>query len=231
MHVASLHRYPVKSLLGEDLAEADLTMDGIPGDRVVHVRNDDGPLTGRTRHGLLTIPASTGPGGVPLVAGHRWDGPEAEAIVQARAGADARLEAYAGPERFDIHNLLVATDGAIEVLGLDPRRLRPNLVIGGVEGLAERSWGGLALEIGDAVIGIEALRPRCVVTTVDPDTGERDGEVLRDLHRRFEGRFALDCWVVRPGRVRVGDPVVLTTSSASPERRGGWILGAPYRAG
>lgn len=47
MHVASLHRYPVKSLRGEDLDEAVLTADGVAGDRIVHVRNGDGPLTGR----------------------------------------------------------------------------------------------------------------------------------------------------------------------------------------
>jgi uncharacterized protein YcbX len=66
MRLDGLWRYPVKSLGGEALDAAELTDDGIPGDRVVHVRNDRGPLTGRTRHGLLTLPATTGPDGVPL---------------------------------------------------------------------------------------------------------------------------------------------------------------------
>jgi len=41
-----------------------------------------------------------------------------------------------GVERFDVLPLLVATDGAIRALATDRRRLRPNIVIAGVEGLA-----------------------------------------------------------------------------------------------
>jgi hypothetical protein len=47
------------------------------------------------------------------------------------------------------------------------------------------------------------------MTTVDPDTLERDPEVLRDIGRRFGGRLALNADVLRPGSIRVGDPVVL----------------------
>jgi hypothetical protein len=45
---------------------------------------------------------------------------------------------YNGAERFDVLPLLVATDGAINHMGFDGRRLRPNIVIGGVEGMKER---------------------------------------------------------------------------------------------
>jgi len=47
--------------------------------------------------------------------------------------------------RFDVPPLLVATDGASAVFGHDPRRLRPNIVIGGVDGLSEREWPGACL--------------------------------------------------------------------------------------
>ncbi|WP_345530510.1 MOSC N-terminal beta barrel domain-containing protein, partial [Actinoplanes utahensis] len=73
MHVAALWRYPVKSLAGERLQQAVVTTDGLYGDRLVHVRGPRGPLTGRTRPGLLTLPASTGADGVPRVAGHPRD--------------------------------------------------------------------------------------------------------------------------------------------------------------
>ena len=39
------------------------------------------------------------------------------------------------------------------------------------------------------------------MTTVDPDTLERDPEVLRDIARRFRGRLALNAGVSRPGRI------------------------------
>jgi uncharacterized protein len=73
VYVAGLWRYPVKSLAGEALTAAQLTGDGISGDRIVHVAGPQGPLTGRIRHRLLTVPAATGPDGVPRVAGHPWD--------------------------------------------------------------------------------------------------------------------------------------------------------------
>jgi uncharacterized protein YcbX len=102
------------------------------------------------------------------------------------------------------------TSGALEAFGHDRRRLRPNLVIGGAEGLAERSWGGQALEIGAARIGVLRLRPRCVMTTWDPDTQRQNPNVLRELAGRFDGAFALDCWVIRPAEIRIGDPVTLS---------------------
>jgi len=72
--------------------------------------------------------------------------------VKQAAGDDAWLEAYAGPERFDVLPLLVATDGAVEAFGRDVRRLRPNILIGGVEGMDETAWPGASLRIGDAVV-------------------------------------------------------------------------------
>jgi uncharacterized protein YcbX len=231
MHVAGLWRYPVKSLRAEPLDVAELTCDGVAGDRLVHVHGARGPLTGRSRHALLTIAAATGPGGEPFVAGHRWDSPQAAAVVRAHAGPDATLAAYDGPERFDILNLTVATDGAVAALGEDIRRLRPNLLVGGVPGDAERSWPGRALAVGDALIGIRSVRQRCVVTTIDPDSGEQDVEVLRRIGRDFGGRLALDAWVIRPGTIATGDDVTLADSDAEPEHLGGWIVGAPYVGG
>ncbi|MEU4427232.1 MOSC N-terminal beta barrel domain-containing protein [Actinoplanes sp. NPDC024001] len=230
MHVAALWRYPVKSLAGEELTRADLTADGVPGDRLVHVRGARGPLTGRTRPGLLTLPATTGADGVPRVAGHPWHTPQAGALVRERAGEAASLQAYAGPERFDIGNLLVATDGAVTRFGHDVRRLRPNLLIGGVPADAEATWPGRALVIGEAVIGLHSLRMRCVATTIDPDTGAQNLDVLRRLRHDFGGELALNAWVIRPGVIHAGDPVHVTDTDAVPQSLGGWVVGAPYRS-
>ena len=228
MHIEGLWRYPVKSMAGEALPEARLTEDGVLGDRTVHVFGHRGPLTGRTRHRLLTIPAATGPGGVPWVAGHPWNTPAAADIVRSAAGPDAELASYAGPERFDILNLLVATGGAVAELGADVRRLRPNLLVGGVPPGAELHWPGRALVIGEAVIGLHSLRGRCVVTTIDPDTGEQDLDVFRRIRRDFGGELCLNAWVIKPGTVRIDDPVALERTNIEPDRLGGWILGAPY---
>jgi uncharacterized protein len=46
------------------------------------------------------------------------------------------------------------TDGAVSAFGRDVRRLRPNLMIGGVEGLSERPWSGAILRLPDAEVGL-----------------------------------------------------------------------------
>ena len=208
MDLRELWRYPVKSLAGERLADARLTADGIPGDRIVHVVGPEGVRTARRHYKLLGLNGTTGPDG-PLINGWRWDSPEALALVKLAAGEDAWLERYEGVERFDVLPLLVATDGAVSAFGRDVRRLRPNLVIGGVDGLAERTWEGGRLSIGTAVLRLDSLRGRCPMTTVDPDTLVRDPEVLKDIGRRFGGRLALNTDVESDGRVRVGDEVRL----------------------
>ena len=228
MHLDKIWRYPIKSLAGERLDHATLTSDGVAGDRVIHVRGAGGPLTGRTRSKLLSIPGRTGADGVPRVAGDVWHSPAAAATITAAAGPDAQLVAFTGPERFDVLNLLVATDGAVEAFGHDVRRLRPNLVIGGVPADAEATWPGRAISIGDALIGVHSVRQRCIVTSFDPDTGEQDLDVFRRIRNEFGNRLALNCWVIRPADVTGDAPVHIVATTGEPAHLGGWIVGAPY---
>lgn len=209
MRVAEIWRYPVKSMAGERLDEALLTPAGIPGDRIVHVRLGGRIITSRTHPRLLGFKARLGPDGEPLVGERCWDAPETAAALRAALAGDARLARSEEPERFDVLPLLVATDGAISALGHDRRRLRPNILVEGVEGLAERQWPGRRLRIGDAVVGLRKLRSRCVMTTFDPDTLEQDLSVLRRIARQFAGRMALDSEVIQGGPIHVGDPVEL----------------------
>jgi hypothetical protein len=200
----------VKSLAGEPLDSATLEPAGIPGDRIVRVRGPEGVRTSRRQYRLLGLRGTLDPEGRPRIDGHRWDSPEALALVKAAAGADAWLEAWDGLDRFDILPLLVATDGAVAAFGRDIRRLRPNILVGGVEGLSERDWAGAELHIGNAIVRLDSLRGRCHMTTIDPDTLEVNPGVLRDIVRRFGNRLALNASVVRAGTIRVGDVVTLS---------------------
>ena len=210
MHVAELWRYPVKSLAGERLEGTDIQRDGLVGDRLVQVYDARGHvITARAHPDLLGHRGTLGPDGEPRIDGWPWSSTEATARITEALGWTPRLGRFAGEERFDVLPLLVATDGAIRALGVDGRRLRPNIVVGGVDGLSEREWPGRRLRIGEVVIAVAKLRSRCVMTTYDPDTQVQDPGVLRRIVREFGGTMALDCAVEAGGTVRVGDPVVL----------------------
>ena len=113
---------------------------GVAGDRVVQVYDRHGQIvTARTFPRLLRLHATLGkdgepPGGwIPLALAR------GQPVRRGGGWPGARLERFDGPKRFDILPLLVCTDGAVSIFGRDVRRLMPNLVIGGVERLAERT--------------------------------------------------------------------------------------------
>ena len=216
MYVQELWRYPVKSMRGERVLEAALDRTGIKGDRNIIVVSEalDRIITARTHPGLLGLQASVSEDGATLIEDHVWNSSEALALTRRAAGGPVRLiEARDRTERFDVLPLLVATDGAIQKLDLDLRRLRPNIVIGGVSGQTERSWPGASLLSGAVVIDVAQLRLRCVMTTFDPDTLEKDPKILRKIVREAEGKLALDCAVASPGVLHVNDPIFLHPKS------------------
>jgi uncharacterized protein YcbX len=216
MHVAALWRYPVKSMAGEPLSRTEASRSGLAGDRLVQVYRSNGRVaTARTCPGLLGHRGTLDASGEPLVDGRHWTDPDVLEDVRRHVEPGATLAYDESDDRFDILPLLVATDGAIAMFGRDPRRLRPNLVIGGVQGTAERFWPGRELRIGDVRIGVQSLRSRCVMTTYDPDTLAQDPEVLRDIVKRFGGRLALDCFVIQGGEIAIGQPVELAESAHS----------------
>jgi uncharacterized protein len=94
------------------------------------------------------------------------------------------------------------------------RRLRPNILIRGVNGLAERSWTGHVLRIGRVLIGIRDLRGRCVMTTFDPDSIQQNRSVLAEIIQKFDGKLALNSYVIRGCEIRVADDVELLDITA-----------------
>ncbi len=214
MLIKEIWRYPVKSMAGEQLDNAEITEQGIVGDRIIQVRNAAGRIfSARTRPELLRHQAVLQANGDVLVDGLPWEAKEVALEVEQAAGAGTRLVRSDAGDRFDILPLLVTTDGMFAAVGYDRRRFRPNLVIAGVEGLSERQWEGARLRINQTVIGMDDLRARCIMTTYDPDTGEQDVNVLRRIQREFGGVLGLNSYVITPGRVAVGDPVELLPRS------------------
>ena len=99
-------------------------------------------------------------------------------------------------------------------------RFRPNFVVEGAGAWAETGWK--RIRVGAVEFRVEQQCGRCVITTLDPDTGDRRGpEPLRALarHRRFGDSlpFGVQMTPVGPlGEVRVGDPVTIVESGPLP---------------
>jgi uncharacterized protein len=105
-------------------------------------------------------------------------------------------------------------DGLNERIGgvpLPMARFRPNLVVRGAEPHAEDGWA--RLRIGD--VGFRGVKrcDRCVMTTIDPATGDKGPEPLRTLasYRREDGKvwFGMNLVPDGEGFVHVGDAVVV----------------------
>lgn len=209
MYIKEIWRYPVKSLAGEQLRETYLTDLGVEGDRRILIVNHEGRVvTARRYPQLLALKGSLGKDGSPLIQRRQWTDPESLARVREVTGLAVELLEAKGKESFDVLPLSVAT-------GVDRRRFRPNLRIGGVQGLEEKNWERRALRVGNAVIRIAQLRGRCVMTTWDPDTQVQDSGVLRRIMKELDGTLSLDSFVEHEGIVHLGDEVELIKDQGS----------------
>jgi uncharacterized protein YcbX len=118
---------------------------------------------------------------------------------------------------FDTLPLSLITTRTVDSLGellgtdLNMLRFRPNLVIDAIGGAAfpEDEWVGRDLTVGTTSMRIDQRDKRCVVVNVDPVTGRRDPTVLRAIAAQRNTCLGVYGSTVRPGRVAVGDPVVL----------------------
>jgi uncharacterized protein YcbX len=96
---------------------------------------------------------------------------------------------------------------------LDPRRFRMLIEVDGVGAFEEDGWPGRRVRFGQAIVRIGRRMSRCVMTTLDPDTGEQNAPVLDALsaYRKVGNELLLGVSgdVDRPGTIAVGDDVVV----------------------
>lgn len=211
LRAIELWRFPVKSLRGERMKLAQFDRDGIRGDRLLRVDGERGLITARTRPGLLRVPAVIGADGEPEIDGEPWRSDHAHHAI-GRVAPGGRLVSTEGAEvglRHDLSPVLVLTTAMVAELGVDFRRLRPNVLIDGAEGREEADWVGSTIRIGSVTLQVTARCERCVVTTFDPDTIEQDASVLQRINSDFGRYLGLHCDVTLPGTARRGDVVLV----------------------
>jgi uncharacterized protein YcbX len=105
-----------------------------------------------------------------------------------------------------------APQGRFEV-----RRFRPNIVLEVCDGegrptagFVENAWIGRTLAIGPEVrLGVTGPCPRCVMTTLPQSDLPRDPGILRAAVEHNGGNIGIYASVLRGGRIRRGDAVVI----------------------
>jgi uncharacterized protein len=124
---------------------------------------------------------------------------------------------------FEIGSVYILSSGSVEHLRtcqggtalIDQRRFRPNIYVESSHdksGFVEDSWIGGKLTIGDGLVVDEfAETIWCVTSTLAQEDLPRDLSVLRTLAQHHKGCLGVYATVRSKGRIRVGDPVVLSS--------------------
>jgi uncharacterized protein YcbX len=229
--IRQLARYPVKSMQGEALASAELTLQGFAEDRryafVQSTSRSSFPwLTARELPELLFYRTSVEKAGTPEVAvavatahGENWPitSDDLRKALEARSGKSLfLLRDYRGS--YDVAPVSLISRQTVARIAEEsgtqenPWRFRPNLLVDltSAAPFDELRWVGKILRIGtEARIAVTEVDRRCVMITLDPATGVSSPEILKCVAQRHEQSAGIYATVLTPGEVRVGDTVWL----------------------
>jgi uncharacterized protein YcbX len=95
---------------------------------------------------------------------------------------------------------------------MDKRRFRANIYVDltSTKGFAENEFVGRSLRIGPKVVVMVLERdPRCMMITLDPDTGQKAPAILKKVAQAHDGMAGVYGAVMVEGMVHKGDPVEL----------------------
>lgn len=211
--VLGLWRYPVKSMLGEELSEVSVTPEGFAGDRGIAlvdaatmemVSCKQPKLWGRLFELSASLAGVTFPDGT-LVEYSSLEEPLSEFL-----GRDVLV--VGGDEPFfDVAPLhLMATGTLAAMAALQPKsrfevaRFRPNVLIGCADG-----FGG-ELRLGSSVlVRVECGAERCVMTTLPQGDLPADKLVLQTIVKHRQNELGVYAVVLEGGLLRVGDEVTI----------------------
>ena len=229
--MAELHRWPVKSLRGEQVGAARFDDRGMAGDRayglidrrerrrgsLLTVRQHNQMLSWAGEYGSTIVdsaepPVLRGPDG----SSWSWTDPGLPDALTESFGMPLELRAADGQQDRG-HTVLVtieASRAALErELGapveLDRFRTNVHLMLD-APAFAEEIWGaGTILQIGEVELSVAGDRTgpciRCAVPSWDPHGRERWPKLQKWLIEQHENKFGVIMRVTRPGVARVGD--------------------------
>jgi uncharacterized protein YcbX len=222
-----LYRYPVKSMAGEELDTVEVSWHGLAGDRrwafirAGQVRSGFPWLTMRQHVDLgrhrPRFADPDRPDASPILV-RTPDGDELDVADPALTAGFGDGVGVIKQNRgvFDTMPLSLLSTQTLTALGrlvgsdVVAGRFRPNLVVD-VPGhdFPEDSWVGRTLRVGGIRMRVDKRDSRCVMITIDPVTLGKNPAILRTVARDRDNCVGVYGSVVEPGRVTVGDPVVL----------------------
>jgi len=222
--------YPMKSMAGVPVEQAELTLQGL---------RDDRRFAFVQRQSRSAFPWLTAREHAALVRYRpRWSTADGRRVLEVLTPAGqlmpvpsdelcAELEAATGRPLFLLQDHRGSQDVAqVSLISLatvdriaalsgtapQPARFRANLYLANPEGepFAEDAWVGRVLRVGEQVrIAITQPDDRCAMITVDPDTAETNPAVLRAVAAEHGNKAGVYGVVLTPGTVRRDDPVYL----------------------
>ncbi|WP_418961073.1 MOSC domain-containing protein [Streptomyces tritici] len=228
--IERIWRYPIKSTGGESLPSVDVDTRGLVGDRLFAVRDAEGRLgsgknTRRFRRmpGLLHLRSRCVDGSdrPELLDPHGVAVPDPTAYLRGYLGRDdvdvAREDAVPHFDQLPLSVLTTATldwvRSAVPGVPVDERRFRPNLLVRtppDTPPFVEDEWFGSKARIGDDLcVAFVRSSERCVMTNEAQQDLPHASQVLRALADAHDTRLDALATIAEPGRVSVGDLLVL----------------------
>lgn len=224
MRLVEIRRFPVKSMLGEVVAAADVGERGLTGDRLWAVRDADGKFgsgknTRRFRRmpGLFDFRAHTAEPApvVEMPDGRRYSAgdPAGHRAVGELLGRPVTLTPEASVPHHDEGPVSLLTTASLRALSqlsggeVAPLRFRANLLIDGAgDGFPEDTWPGRRLRVGaDVVLRIVRPLTRCVMIDMAQDGAVARNDLLKTLAAHHRMTLGVMATVERPGRIADGD--------------------------
>ena len=232
--VQEINLYPVKSMRGVPVSEANLYWYGLNGDRkYAFVRSGARLgfpwLTARELPELLRYEPRFLTPDEPMTSDIDVYTPDGQTLPLESGQLGQSLTSSYGKNvsllhlnrgTYDCMPVSLISDATFASIQrglnepLDRRRFRPNLVIQTDEaGEPEKTWLGASLTLGkrldSAQVSVNYRTKRCAVVNLEPDSGKSNPEVLRHVAEKMQACAGVYGVVSRLGSVKVGDTVYL----------------------
>jgi uncharacterized protein YcbX len=234
--VKAIFRYPVKSMRGEALEQAQVWWHGLEGDRKYGFvqsdsRSDFPWLTGRELADMIRyVPYFVDPAN-PRESALRVRTPRGNDLpLESMELQDEIAQDYRGPFHVmrlargcvDSMPVSIISTATLQAIGawvgaeLDVRRFRPNVLVEMVRGepFEEEGWLGHELSFGEREdsVRLRANRKnkRCVMVNLDPERATQNPKVLREIAQTRDALAGIYGSIEEPGTIVVGDTVWLT---------------------